>query len=609
MNTGGKFSLIKAPSSELLRLSRSTTLAFYHISPSIQQHNNVPTVPVPTTVPGFPRSARPNISTYFDYFAHLPSLPPDYRSAPKPEPEPEPDPAPKTPAPTSPITIAPVATVQPITAANAVPITTAPVLSFSFTHPITAPPVTRPPIAVQPTTSAPISAAPIMLSPATQIPFFPFSFTHSPVAAPVTAAPVTAAPVTAPPVTRAPITVQPTTSAPISTAPVTVSPVTAAPVIPDSDRTQLYRREYSSRLLTLELEGDIDLAATEGIIFQIMEQEMTPYLVETVGPALEDFELSVTFQYTATLDRGRRLKEMINAEVAVMMTFVHANPRFVESYSQEEIDMIVHGFFEGDTLHHLKVSIEDSGVDITALSTVQVQLEPEETEPTGNENSSLAAVVAGLLSGGLVISGLMAAILCRQQRYRVQQEVESHAAKIVESQQFLPNQTSSNHKIASSKSEGLYQEALLDAPTPDKSANLNKDVGFQMTDGPDLVASSPAIDQVTNVWDDRSMAESTVFTRTNLPEDRPRPEYNSKQRGQRFRPWENKSDPKQPAKLPAKRSRLMRSFKQVRNEQDDIASLDSANSMRPQVHKEMERTLKSQGALLGPVHTVKEEEE
>jgi hypothetical protein len=220
-------------------------------------------------------------------------------------------------------------------------------------------------------------------------------------------------------------------------------------------------------------------------------------------------------------------------------------------------------------LYHFQQRINDSGVAVNSIVTEEERSGPDAPPSDGTESSdksSMTAVIAAALSGGLVVVGLAAAVLCRQQRYGVHHELQDRAAGQTngrENQKFLAyaEEPSSNNSIriisyeSNSDTDGnlssledpterqlvVYkgpadgnQEYMLDAPKSGSVRKESKGASFKMLDGPDLVASAPA------TWDDGqfSMAESTVYTRSNPSNDLPRPEYNSKKRGQKFRPWD-----------------------------------------------------------------------
>jgi hypothetical protein len=479
--------------------------------------------------------------------------------------------------------------------------------------------------------------------------------------APFTAAPTTISPTTSMPTTSAPVTSAPFTSPPITAAPVTSAPATLAPVAQDSKSEgsiQIYEKEYISSSYTISLAGDFDLSAAEGILFEVMEEEMRPYFVESFGPALKDFELSVTFQYTA----GRRPASAIVANVGVTLTMAHPNSNFVEKFSQEEIDRFVHGFFNGQSLYHFQQKIIDSGVAVNSIVTQEEASDsdaPPSDETESSSKGSMTAVIAAALSGGLVVVGLAAAVLCRQQRYGVQHELKDRAARKAngkESQKFLPHteEPTSNSSIrivsyeSNSNADGndvstlgepterqivMYhgpangnQKYMLDAPKAGSLRRELKGASFKAVDGPDLVALAPA------TWDDGqfSMAESTVYTRSNPLTDLPRPEYKSNSRGQKFRPWEkgagthtkNSQEPRRepiterppPTQItttrppPGKeRSRLWKPFnknelRKLANEEDSVSSMKPrASASRNKKKAPQQQRSEEKGVFLAPI--------
>ena len=190
--------------------------------------------------------------------------------------------------------------------------------------------------------------------------------------------------------------------------------------------------------------------------------------------------------------------------------------------------------------------------------------------------------MVGALSGGLLLIGLATAARSRKRRYTIEQEENSQAAVYLESEHFVSKPIPKRIAIVSYEKAKLYQQGLLDAPNSDTIAKTNKHVGFKMMDGPDLLASTTEMDQRMDMWDDsHSLADSTVCVRNSFLDDRPRPEYRSKQLGQKFRPWEETADPRKPAK----QSRLLRPFNPTKkyHHPSDDESVASASSMQPQV--------------------------
>jgi hypothetical protein len=110
-------------------------------------------------------------------------------------------------------------------------------------------------------------------------------------------------------------------------------------------------------------------------------------------------------------------------------------------------------------------------------------------------------------------------------------------------------------------------------------------MGFKVIDGPDLVASTPGLGSWNGMWDNdcHSTAESTAYSRSDFLDDRPRPEYDSRQPGQRFRPWDSDLTNQ---RQPIKQSRLMRPFQpSVTHHRNDDESIASESSMQPLVSR------------------------
>lgn len=208
------------------------------------------------------------------------------------------------------------------------------------------------------------------------------------------------------------------------------------------------------------------------------------------------------------------------------------------------------------------------------------QLDAQKSSESTEGNTFSRSLMIGALSGGLLLLGLFTAARFQKRRYTIEQEENSHAAVYLESEHFVSKPVPKRIAIVSYEKAKLYRQALLDAPNSD--AKPNRNVGFKMMDGPDLLASTTEMDQRMDLWDDsHSLAGSTICVRNSFLDDRPRPEYRSKQLGQKFRPWEQTADPKKPAK----QSRLLRPFMPATNNQhqNDDESAASGNSMQPQV--------------------------
>jgi hypothetical protein len=213
-----------------------------------------------------------------------------------------------------------------------------------------------------------------------------------------------------------------------------------------------------------------------------------------------------------------------------------------------------------------------------ALNQLDAQDSSETPATAGNTFSR--SLLVGALSGGLLLIGLATAARFRKRRYTIEQEENSQAAVYLESEHFVSKPVPKRIAIVSYEKAKLYQQALLDAPSSD--AKPKRDVGFKMMDGPDLLASTTDMDQRMDLWDDsHSLADSTICVRNSFLDDRPRPEYRSKQLGHKFRPWEENADPRKPAK----QSRLLRPFVPVMKDHDQNGdeSVASGNSMQPQV--------------------------
>ena len=401
-----------------------------------------------------------------------------------------------------------------------------------------------------------------------------------------TGRPLTSSPASSAPTAFAPTTVAPTSlhSLPHSqnlSAPITILPTEKGNATADGE--QLYRREYTSRTITLVLEGGIDLEKEQAKLFQLMQQQMQCYLLDVFGSVMEDFELSITFRYTGSDTDGRRLEgEEVYADVAVIFSLVGTDPILVRSKSQEDIDKIFSGFFERDSLQALLESMKKSRVQVTALSTAFLDGGVSTTKP------GTKLVFVGVMTGGLAVVGIAAAFLYKERRCSDdldEEDVDTLAAVRSKSDPFASHCVPSTMMIVPFGNSRKYHDALLDAPNIDAPSILNKEMGFKVIDGPDLVASTPGLGSWNGMWDNdcHSTAESTAYSRSDFLDDRPRPEYDSRQPGQRFRPWD--SDLTNQRK-PIKQSRLMRPFQpSVTHHRNDNESIASESSMQPLVSR------------------------
>lgn len=359
---------------------------------------------------------------------------------------------------------------------------------------------------------------------------------------------------------------------------------------PKADGEQLYRREYTSRTITIVLEGNIDLAKEQAKLFQSTQQQMQYYLVDVFGSVMEDFELSITFRYTGSDTNGRRLQgEVAYADVAVILSLVGTDPILVRNKSQEDIDKMVRGFFKGDSLQKLMESMKESGVHVTALSTTFLDGEVSTTK------QGTKVLFVGALTGGLAVVGIAATFFYKRRRCsndlpEDEGDPGSLAAVCCKSDPFESHPSPDTMMIVSFDDSRKYQDALLDAANTDAPSAPNKAIGFKMIDGPDLVASTPGLDSWNGMWDIdcHSIAESTAHSRSDFLDDRPRPEYDSRQPGQRFRPWNSDTTN---LRKPIKQSRLMRPFQPAgTHHRNDHESIASESSMRPLVSRSRKAT-------------------
>lgn len=304
------------------------------------------------------------------------------------------------------------------------------------------------------------------------------------------------------------------------------------------------------------------MAMNRAVMFQVLETEMGPYLIRKIGPALEDYELAVTFQYVKDDDdpvERRRLAStsVVSADVAVTLMLSHANIHFVENFSQEEINRIVSSKYAGPELRNVKESMVQQGISVTSVSSnvpydgeIEDAVPEEEPSPNsgtggGKNSKSNTGLIAGLVAGSLVLLGLITAILCRSKRYRPKDE------------EWTLNTTKPLDMSVLEPLPPAKPPTFRDFSIADGTASLiatddgvaNPETGPVLMDAPVVMRIEP--NGETNkpqvcliIRDDGSLAESTLCTRSGLLENSPvtRPEYTNKRRGQRWRPWNRNSD-------------------------------------------------------------------
>jgi hypothetical protein len=284
----------------------------------------------------------------------------------------------------------------------------------------------------------------------------------------------------------------------------------------------------------------------QGILFEVIEGQMRPYLVESIGAVLEDFELSMTFKEIAPWVRVQ--PAVVTSEIMANLMLANADKNMVNAFTDGQLTSLVKAFFMDGAAYEMLTKLGNSGIEVKSL----LVLVPAETSsPSKVEEKGHAGLIAGMLSGGFVCALLAATVVAnRKKHFGVQEEMALDHANLDESKIFLFGKNPSKIGDFDNSSftpslpplpHDMYvdHDYLLDAPEADISVGNKDSVAFKMVDGPDLVAST------TNWADSHSIGDSTVYTRTQ-EEDAPRPEYGTNQRtGKRWRPWINgKYDPK-----------------------------------------------------------------
>lgn len=371
---------------------------------------------------------------------------------------------------------------------------------------------------------------------------------------------------------------------PLPTPSTSLIPITASPTAHGTrnvDSKHVYRREYTSSIITLVLEGDIDLVNQQAKMFHATAQQMQYYLVDVLGPVMEDFELSITYHYSRPEDDGRRLKgEVVYADLAVTLSLVDSDPALVKDKSQEDIDKILRGFFERSSLQKLQERLKETGVDVTALSTT---FPSGEVSTTKGRSMGLLGVA---LAGGLLFVSIAGACLCKRRKCMTAlQEADENTCAAVRSKSgsFVSKPMPDTLMIVPYEKAKRYQDSLLDAADTNELDAEKNGTDNKMIDDPYLVASTPGVESWNDMWDKdcHSIDESTQYSRSEFLDDRPRPEYDSRKMGQRFRPWD---DDVTNQRQPIKKSRLMRPFQPRKSHTDDDSeSAASASSMQPLV--------------------------
>lgn len=181
----------------------------------------------------------------------------------------------------------------------------------------------------------------------------------------------------------------------------------------------------------MEFRGSFDLLEVEHNLFDILKNQMAPYLFNSVGDILVNVELTVSFG----LQDGS--PNLALATIVVDMLIQSSRLQDLTSFSQAEATAAVSSFFTGDSLNDYLAAVQAVPI---AIDAIQLHDNPNtgevstvgETSASGvndggadgndgsaggqEDSSPRTAMIAGMASGGIALAAIILAAAANQKR-------------------------------------------------------------------------------------------------------------------------------------------------------------------------------------------------